>query len=77
MFWVNEEKTVGGAVFFGLGKSPGYWEQTQFSNTSRSIWTAIPITHSLFDNTISWDIMPGALYDHRYAETRNPAWGFT
>lgn len=21
--------------------------------------------------------MPGALYDHRYAETGNPAWGFT
>lgn len=52
MFWVNKENNGGGAVFLGFGKSPGYWQQTQFIKTSRNIWTAIPMTFSLFDNTL-------------------------
>lgn len=77
MFWVNKNNTGGGAFFLGFGKSPGYWEDTEFLKTHRSIWTAVPITFPLFDNAISLDIMPGALYDWSKSETENPAWGFT
>lgn len=77
MFWVNKQNNGGGAVFLGFGKSPGYWQQTEFLKTDRNVWTAVPVTFSLFNNTISWDIMPGALFDWSNNETSDPAWGFT
>ena len=77
MFWVNKQNTGGGAVFLGFGKSPGYWQQTEFVQTHRNIWTAVPITIPLFNNTISWDLMPGALYDWSNGVEDKPAWGFT
>ena len=77
MFWENSQNTGGGALFLGFGKSPGYWEQTEFLETHRNIWTAVPITIPLFNNTISWDLMPGALYDWSSGNTDGPAWGFT
>ncbi len=77
MFWVNKENNGGGAVFLGFGKSPGYWEETQFLKSHRNIWTAVPITLALFDNTISWDLMPGALLDWSNTEIGNATFGFT
>jgi len=77
MFWVNKKNTGGGGIFFGFGKSPGYWEDTEFLKTHRSLWTAVPITFPFLDNAISLDIMPGALYDWSKSETEDPAWGFT
>lgn len=77
MFWVNKQNNGGGAAFLGFGKSPGYWEQTEFLKSHQNIWTAVPITLSLFNNTISWDLMPGALFDWSNSETGDPAWGFT
>ncbi|MEQ8303108.1 MAG: hypothetical protein RIB47_06930 [Cyclobacteriaceae bacterium] len=77
MFWVNKKKSGGGAVFLGVGKSPGYWQQTEFLKTQRSVWTAVPITIPFFNNTISWDIMPGALFDWENGENGDSAWGFT
>jgi hypothetical protein len=77
MFWVNKENNGGGAAFLGFGKSPGYWEQTEFLKTHQNIWTAVPITLPLFNNTISWDIMPGAIFDWSNGESGDPAWGFT
>jgi hypothetical protein len=77
MFWVNAKNNGGGAVFFGFGKSPGYWQDTEFLKAHQNIWTAMPITLPFFNNTISWDIMPGALFDWQNTETGNPNWGFT
>lgn len=77
MFWVNQQNNGGGAVFFGFGKSPGYWEQTELVETHRNIWTAVPITFPLFNNTLSLDLMPGALYDWSNQEAGDPAFGFT
>ena len=77
MFWVNKENNGGGGAFLGFGKSPGYWEQTEFLKTHQNIWTAVPITFPLFNNTISWDIMPGAIFDWSNSESGDPAWGFT
>lgn len=77
MFWVNKENNGGGAVFLGVGKSPGYWQNTEFLKTHQNVWTSIPITFPLFNNTISWDIMPGAIFDWSNGESGDPAWGFT
>lgn len=77
MFWVNAQNNGGGAVFFGFGKSPGYWQDTEFLKTHQNVWTAVPVTFPLFNNTISWDIMPGALFDWQNTDNGNPIWGFT
>ena len=77
MFYENTSKTGGGAIFFGIGKSPGYFEQTQFTNSHKNFWTAVPITFPFFDNMLSWDIMPGAILDIEYGEEKKTAWGFT
>lgn len=77
MFWLNEKKTGGGAAFLGFGKSPGYYNEYNYSELHKNIWTAIPFTIPLFNNTISWDIMPGALIDFAYGDNKETAWGIT
>ncbi|GMQ35120.1 hypothetical protein Ataiwa_33930 [Algoriphagus taiwanensis] len=77
MFWANEENNGGGAVFFGFGRSPGYYQDTQFTQLHKNVWTAIPITIPLLNNAISWDIMPGALVDFNAKDRNESAWGFT
>lgn len=77
MFWVNDANTGGAAVFMGIGKSPGYYTQNGYSALHKNYWTAIPVTIPFFNNTISWDIMPGALVDFDYGNNKETAWGFT
>ena len=77
MFWVNEAKTGGAAVFLGFGRSPGSYTQDGYLPLHKNYWTALPVTIPLFNNTISWDIMPGALVDLDYGNNKETAWGFT
>lgn len=77
MFWVNDANTGGAAVFLGFGKSPGFYTQDGYSPLHKNYWTAIPVTIPFFNNTISWDIMPGALVDLDYGNNKETAWGFT
>lgn len=77
MFWVNNNNTGGAAIFLGVGKSPSYYSQNQYSATHQNYWTAVPVTIPLFNNTLSWDIMPGALVDFAYNNNTETAWGFT
>ena len=77
MFWKNSTNTGGGAVFFGFGQSPGYFTETEFSRLSQNFWTAVPITIPFFNNTLSWDLMPGALVDLKNGSDQKTAWGFT
>ena len=77
MFWVNKSNTGGGGIFLGIGKSPGFYTQEGYSAIHKNYWTAIPFSFPLFNNTISWDIMPGALVDLDYGENNSTAWGFT
>ena len=77
MFWVNEKKNGGGAAFLGFGKSPGYYDEFNYSELHKNVWTAIPFTIPLFNNAVSWDIMPGALVDFNYGINKETAWGFT
>jgi hypothetical protein len=77
MFWVNDENNGGGGVFLGIGRAPGYWAETQFIELHRNIWTAASVTFPFFDNAVSWDLMPGLIYDWS-SEAESPGgWGFT
>jgi hypothetical protein len=77
MFWKNATNTGGGAVFFGFGRSPGYYNETEFNQLSRNIWTASPFTFAFFNNALSWDLMPGALVDFENGNDKEIAWGYT
>ena len=77
MFWKNKTNTAGGGVFLGFGKSPGYFNQTEFTQLHKNVWTAVPITIPLLNNMISWDIMPGAMVDLDYGNNKETAFGFT
>ena len=77
MFYENSEKTGGVAAFLGYGQSPGYYIQSQFLDRHTNLWTAVPITIPFFDNTLSWDIMPGGTVDFDYGNNKKTAWGFT
>ncbi|SIN73216.1 hypothetical protein [Algoriphagus halophilus] len=77
MFWVNKEKTGGAAAFFGFGRSPGYYEGTEFTELHKNVWTSIPVTIPLFQNMLSWDIMPGAIVDFDTKNKDEVTWGFT
>jgi len=77
MFWVNKKKNGGGAVFLGFGQSPGYYADTEYTDLNKNVWTAFPLTIPLFDNMISWDIMPGGMVDFNSKDQGEIAWGFT
>jgi len=77
MYWVNESNTGGAAVFFGVGKSPGFYDPMGYSAMQKNYWTALPVTFPLFNNTLSWDIMPGALVNFDHGNNNKTAWGFT
>ncbi len=77
MFWLNKAKSGGAAVFLGFGRAPGSYAQDRYLPMHKNYWTALPVTIPLFKNTISWDIMPGALVDFDYGNNKETAWGFT
>lgn len=77
MFWVNEANNAGAAVFLGVGRSPGYYNANGYSSFHKNYWTAVPLTIPLLHNTISWDLMPGALVDFEYGDNKEASWGFT
>lgn len=77
MFWVNRQNNGGAAVFLGVGQSPGNYSNTEYTQLHRNIWTAVPVTVPLFNNVISWDLMPGALFDYERGPDKEKAWGFT
>lgn len=60
MFYENPAKTGGFAMKAGTGLDPGYLdEQSRLKDAFRTYWTNAPATIPLFDNKVSWDIMPG------------------
>jgi len=77
MFWVNDANTAGAAVFLGMGKSPGFYNQEGYSALQKNYWTALPVTIPFFNNAVSWDIMPGALVNFDHGNNNETAWGFT
>lgn len=78
MIYENESKTGGVAVKAGTGLDPGYLDGNDRVNDAfQTFWTNAPITLAFFDNTLSWDIMPGASMTQHYGEEDKTVWAFT
>ena len=60
MFYENKAKTGGFAVKAGTGIDPGYLATVGLQDAFQTYWMNAPTTLPLFDNRLSWDIMPGA-----------------
>ena len=75
--WVDKNKTGGLSVFLGWGHSPSYYLQNEYLNDHKNYWTALTYTLPLFNNAVSWDLMPGATVDLEYGESKEAAWAFT
>jgi hypothetical protein len=61
MIYENETKTGGWAFKGGTGLDPGLLDgEDRVNDGFQSFWVNSPITLAFFNNTLSWDIMPGA-----------------
>jgi len=78
MIYENEAKTGGVAVKAGTGLDPGYLDGNERVNDAfQTFWTNVPITIPFLNNTISWDIMPGASMTRHYGDEDETVWAFT
>ncbi len=76
LLYENETQTGGLALMAGIGPTPGYLQSGEVTRDFKNYWAYLPWTIPLFDNTLSWDIMPGATYNEEYGAEKDSAWGF-
>ena len=78
MFYENKAQTGGAAIKFGTGMRPGtISEDLRVKDAFRTYWTNMPVTIPFFNNSLSWDIMPGVSYTIDNGTIDNPGWSFT
>lgn len=77
MLYENEAKTGGYSLTMGTGVNPGYLQAGTVTTSFKSYWFYAAATFPFFDNTLSWDILPGALLNLDYGADQEKAWGFT
>jgi len=78
MFFENEAKTGGFAVKAGTGLEPGYLNSAvELEDAFVTYWMNSPITLPLFDNKLSWDIMPGFSVTREFGEGDETVGSFT
>jgi hypothetical protein len=79
MFYQNQEETGGASVKFGTGMFPGTIKgESKTVDAFNTYWVNFPCTVPLFNNKLSWDIMPGASVTKNYrTDNETNAWGFT
>jgi len=77
LIWQNQKETGGAAVMAGVGQSPGYDQSGIKTEDFKSYWACVPITFPFFNNTISWDVMPGFSFNREYGINKDTATGFT
>jgi hypothetical protein len=77
MFYENKAKTGGFAVKAGTGMDPGYLVATGLEDAFQTYWMNAPATVPLFNNKLSWDIMPGASVTRDYGANKTTAPSFT
>ena len=77
LFWENEKQTAGVSGMFGVGQSPGYYQAGTRIDKSNSYWASFPLTVPFIDNAVSWDIMPGIVYNNDYGVNKTTSTGYT
>ena len=77
MLYENEAKTGGVAVKGGTGMDPGYLSSYGLEDAFQTYWMNAPLTVPLFENKVSWDIMPGASVTRSYGADDDWAGAFT
>jgi len=78
MFYENKAQTGGAAVKAGTGMFPGYFDhEGRVKDAFKTYWMNAPITIPFNNNTLSWDLMPGASATVNYGEDGTTAWSFT
>jgi hypothetical protein len=78
MFYQNKNETGGAAVKVGTGMRPGTINgEDKNKDAFQSYWMNVPVTFPLFNNKVSWDLMPGASVTKNYGQNETTAWGFT
>ena len=78
MFYENKSKTGGAAVKAGTGMFPGTINaEDRTKDAFKSYWINFPATIPLFNNKLSWDLMPGATVTRKYGPDNTTAIGFT
>jgi len=73
----NEAMTSGAAVMAGVGQGPGYIDSNVLVEDFRNYWVCVPVTFPFFDNTLSWDLMPGGTWNTDYGPEEVHASAFT
>jgi hypothetical protein len=78
MVYENEAKTGGIAVKGGTGLKPSYvGGDYVVKDAFKTYWMNAPVTLALFDNKLSWDLMPGTSVTLNYGTEKTTAWAFT
>jgi len=78
MFYENKAKTGGVAVKAGTGMDPGYLlDDVGLKDAFQTYWMNAPVTLPLFNNTVSWDLMPGASVTRDFGNNNETALSFT
>lgn len=77
MFYENKQQTGGAAVKFGTGLDPGYLDELGLKDAFQTYWMNVPVTVPLWNNKVSWDIMPGASVTLNHGREAESAGSFT
>jgi hypothetical protein len=78
MVYENKAKTGGFAVKAGTGLDPGYLDvSVGYKDAFQTYWMNTPVTMPLFDNKLSWDVMPGVSVTDNQLGSDNLATSFT
>ncbi|MCA6074765.1 hypothetical protein [Fulvivirga sedimenti] len=73
----NEAETAGYAFLAGVGLFPQHLDQGEVTSSFRSWWAMGVATYAFANNTILWDILPGATVNLNHKQSGNTKWGFT
>ncbi|MBN3519333.1 hypothetical protein JYB62_04905 [Algoriphagus lutimaris] len=73
----NEDETAGYAVLGGVGLFPQHLDLGEVLSSFQSWWVVGVATYAFADNSILWDILPGATANLDHKQTGETAWGFT
>jgi hypothetical protein len=78
MFYENKKQTGGAAVKAGTGMRPGTLDaELRVKDAFKTFWMNTPVTIPLFNNKLSWDLMPGVSVTRDYGIEEKPSWAFT